>query len=492
MANVVEKISPEVLDIAFVGIQKDVCKDSFYEFLKEAFKLLHPGEEIEDNWHIQVICDKLQARAELLLKKKPGKNLIINIPPRSLKSIMVTVAFPAWLWIRDERLKIIASSYSATLSTEHCVMTRRIIESRWYQRRWGKKVNMAPDQNQKTFFENTRSGFRRSTSTGGTITGSGGDVVIVDDPTNPTQAVSDADRKTANDHFDKTLSTRLNNPSLGFFVIVMQRLHEDDLTGHVMRENPERWERICIPAMESKIVAPEWLHEKYTDGLFFPERFTRAILDNFLKVLGSYGYSGQYGQNPAPEEGGIWQKYFIPIEDADFPVRKTLLNYGTDWDLAYTKDQLNSASAYVTSGMSDGRMYIDDIGWGFYEFPDLIKFMSRKPSPHYIEAMASGRSAKQTLAGRGIPAIEVEVSGGDKIARARNATPHAEAGFVYCRKSLLDRIYFDENQGILKFPNGTHDDLADVLAQAVQRHFNESLDQEDSYVYDEPVKISTI
>jgi predicted phage terminase large subunit-like protein len=142
---------------------------------------------------------------------------------------------------------------------------------------------------------------------------------------------------------------------------------------------------------------------------------------------------------------------------------------GSDWDLAYTEKESNSASAYVTAGLHENKMYIDSLGFKWLEFPKLMPYMKAQTMPHYIEAKASGKSAKQVLTNSGIPAIEVGVVGGDKEARARMATPYAEAGMVFCRESFLNKLYNDDRQGILLFPNGEWDDLQDALVQSVNR-----------------------
>ena len=135
----------------------------------------------------------------------------------------------------------------------------------------------------------------------------------------------------------------------------------------------------------------------------------------------------------------------------------------------YTEKEKNSACAYVTAGLSENKMYIKDIGFDWLEFPKLMTYMKTKIAPHYIEAKASGKSAKQTLSNQGIPAIEVDIDGGDKIARTTLATPFAEAGMVYCKASLLNKLYFDDKQGILTFPNNSHNDLNDALVQSINR-----------------------
>ncbi len=152
-----------------------------------------------------------------------------------------------------------------------------------------------------------------------------------------------------------------------------------------------------------------------------------------------------------------------------------MMDVGNDWDLAYTENDKNAASAWLRSGRIDNKMYIDGFDYQYKEFPDLINWMKLQYPVHYIEAKASGKSAKQTLTASGIPAMEVEVKGGDKVARARMATPFAESGMIYIRKSIAEKLYMDEQQGLLNFPNSKKLDVADTVAQAIQRHFSSNI-----------------
>jgi len=447
---------------------RSLYRHSFYEFMKRSFETVAPGKDFIDGWHMRFICKVLQEKGEALLRGESQKSLIINIPPRSLKSIMVTVSWPMWLWTIRPQTNIIGSSYSSDLSTDHNVMSRNIFDSQWFRDLYP-HLKAADDQDEKRKFTNNHGGTRRCTSTMGTITGGGGDVVIADDATNPMQADSQKEREKAIIFWDRTLSTRLDDPKTGFFVVVMQRLHKKDLTGHILSEDTKNeWQQIVIPGEESSAIKPESLRKYYTDGLFFPERFDREWIERIKKRLGSYGYAGQIGQRPAPEGGGIWQKWLIPVPDNQMPA--IFEDWGTDWDLAYTEKEMNDASAFVESGIYNGMMYINNLGYVRKEFPELVKFMKIMRPPHYIEAKASGKSAKQALTRQGIAAIEVEKVM-DKVAQARKATPHAEAGLVFIRESLMDKLYNDVEQGILDFPNNEHDDLQDAFTQAILRHF---------------------
>lgn len=451
-------------------VKAERCRNSFHYFFREFWSVIEP-ETLVENWHIKYLCDELQNVAKRVFDREPkNHDLIINIPPGSTKSSIATVMFPVWCWINDLAIRTISSSYSNSLSIDHAVKSRDILQSDKFKSMFD--VRLRDDQSAKSQYKNTEGGERIATSTGGTITGKHGHFIIVDDPVNPQEAVSDVKRKNANDHIDNTLNTRKVDKEVSVTILIMQRLHEDDPTGHLLQKSSEV-KHICLPGELSDNVSPEHLKEKYENGLLDPRRLSRQVLDDLKIDLGSYGYSGQIQQSPSPEGGGIWQKWFIPVADKDFnQLISSLTDYGTDWDTAYTEKESNSASAFVTAGRKGKDIYIDMIGYDFREFPDLIKYMKGQVSPHYIEKKATGKSAKQTLTNEGINAIEVDVKGGDKVARARMATPTAEAGRVYIRQSQINLLYYDDKQGILKFPNASHDDLADALSQSIQRLTN--------------------
>jgi len=250
--------------------------------------------------------------------------------------------------------------------------------------------------------------------------------------------------------------------------LIMQRLSVKDPTGHLLEKKGDDIHHICLPGTLSNNVKPVKYREMYINGYLDPERLSEKALADLRKDLGSSGYAGQIEQTPAPEGGTIWQKWFIEVPDDHFPPIDIAEQVWTDWDLAYTKEDKNSASAYITTGMIAGNVYIFDFDWQWFEFPQMIRWMKNTRGPHYIENKASGKSARQTLKQNGVIAIEVKVSS-DKVARAKSATPIAEAGFVYIKKSMADRLYNDPKQGILFFPNGEHNDVSDTLSQALVR-----------------------
>lgn len=439
-------------------------------FVKEFWDIII-NDPLEWSPHMDVLCDEIQTVYErVFLRQEKVHDLIINIPPGTSKSTIVTIMAPVWSWTHHDWIRHITGSYSDSLSTEHSVKARDIIRSDKF-RSFYPRVQIKKDEDNKTNYRTTNNGQRFTTSVGGTVTGVHGHIITIDDPLNPLEAASVADLKTANDFFDMTLSTRMVNKLTTVTILLMQRLATNDPSGHLLEQDKTGYRHICLPATLSKHVKPKEYRSIYVDGMLDPVRLGPKAMAKLKIKLGSYGYSGQMDQVPVPEGGHVWQKWFIEIPDDQMPLPKWGSSYGTDWDLAYTNEEENAASAYVTSFMYKNKIYIDQLDWQWLEFPELIKWMKMQIAPHYIEAKASGKSAKQTLSGQGIIAVEVEVKGGkDKVARARSATPTAEAGMVCIRKSLADRLYNDSKQGILFFPKGQFKDVADALAQCITRH----------------------
>jgi hypothetical protein len=452
-------------------VKAELCKRSFYYFVQEFWEVIIPEAAVW-NWHIEFICDEIQLMGERVRNRLPKEyDLIINVPPGSSKSSIVTQLYPAWLWTIDPTIRTLTGSYSASLSTDHALKSRDIIKSDKYKL-YFPDIQIKGDQDNKTYYKNIRNGDRYATSVGGTVTGFHAHMIIIDDPLNPKQAASETETQTANQWMDVTLSTRKVDKAVTPTILVMQRLSENDCTGNWLSKKSKAIRHICLPGELSDNVSPAEVRERYIDGLLDPVRLNKSVLDEMAVTLGSYGYAGQIQQRPAPENGAIWQKqWFVPIPDSEMPTPQQMSAYGTDWDLAYTADEMNAANAYVTSGKYNNKMYVDYIDFAWLEYPELIEYMKQQAAPHYIEAKASGKSAKQSLSKQQIAAIEIKVDGGDKVARSKMSTPFAEAGMVCVRKSQLDKLLNDDRQGILKFPNGKFKDLNDAFGQAIQRHF---------------------
>lgn len=275
-------------------------KQDFIGFLVRSFATLHPARTLELNWHLELIAAHLAA-----IERGEITRLIINVPPRSLKSIMVSVAWPAWLLGRDPSRQILCASYAQTLATKHSLDCRSVMQSEWYQRVFP-ATQLSRSQNEKHKFMTTQHGMRMATSIWGSATGEGGDVLIADDPINPLQAQSRLMRGFVNDWFDHTFSTRLNDKHRGAIVLVMQRLHAEDVSGHALAKGG--WEWLRLPAIAD---APEvWQlaegeYRREVGELLHPAREDARLLERAQRELGSTHFAAQYQQAPLRETGAM-------------------------------------------------------------------------------------------------------------------------------------------------------------------------------------------
>lgn len=472
------------LDYLERELEQDIYRQSYFEFYKAAFCQLHPGTEYDDNWHAKYICDILQKEAERIIKKeKRSKDIIINVPFRSSKSMIVTVIFPVWCWIKDPSMKFITVSYSGNLAIEHSSRSRDLINSSWFQRLYGQKVKMKKDTQAKGHYETEATGMRKAVGSGGQITGSGADLIIVDDPQDPAMATSEVERKNVQDFYDHTLYSRLNDPDVGMRVIVMQRLHEMDLTGHLMNKKtgrPNDHLHICIPGeLDEKILSPIELKQFYKNGLFWATRFHRAALQQFKKTLGSLQYAGQIGQAPAPPEGNLvkraWFKIMAPELVSRNPDREYVQFY---LDTAFTENQANDPSAVLAAFKRDGKAYIMTIAEVWKIFPELMPFVSAfvriNDYSHYgsmikVEPKASGKSLVQSMQAnyKDLNVGEIVsdlVNGKDKVGRLSAVSPYIESGKIVLIEGAWNEYFLSQ---VCSFPNAAHDEFVDLLSYMI-------------------------
>ena len=458
------------------ALEKKLCEMSFYEFFKAAWIVVEPAVPLSTNWHHKYICDLLQEECERVIAQKPKtKDVIINVPFRSTKSLIVTVMFPVWAWIKSPKLRFITSSYSATLSIELATKSRDIIFSDWFKRRWGDVFHIKKDQNLKERYENNFVGMRRATSVGGTVTGQGGDFLIVDDPLSPQMASSATERDNANEWYRTTFYSRLNQPDIGVRIIIMQRVHEDDLTGFLLgKETRLKYKHICIPAKSGDgNIKPAYLEKFYEKDtqLFWKDRFSQRTLDDYRSSLGSYGYAGQLQQTPTPLDSGMIHKDWFKVDR--YRVEDSVVNFVID--PAYTADQKNDPSALLAYTYKDNRWQIVDCVNVYKEFPDLVKFIQQwvakngytNRSRIYVEPKASGKSIVQTLVREtGLNVKEDKPPTKDKVARVSDVSASLESG----RVSILNGDWNDEFlDQLAKFPAAKHDDMVDCLVMAVNK-----------------------
>jgi predicted phage terminase large subunit-like protein len=463
-------INPDKL---LIQVNKELCKRSYYQFLLQAWSVLEPTTELISNWHIEYICNQLQNIVmDVIEGKEREHHYIINVPPRSLKSYMTSIMLNAWAWTINPSLKFITASYAQDLATDLARKTRNLIQSEWYQERWGELYQLSKDENLKMKFSNTMHGERQTTSVGGGVTGKGADIIIIDDAQDPRRANSEVERENTLKWYNETLSSRHNNPKVGTNIIVMQRLHENDLTGYLLEHNKESYYHINLPAIESDEISPIELKEQYQDGLLMPDRFSQNMLDNQKKAMGSYGFASQYLQKPYPDEGYIikkdwWNKYTVLPEKFDYILHS--------WDMAFKETNQSDYVVGQVWGKLGANIYLLDMVRQRLDFPKTLnavkRLVAKYPDYKYIliEEKANGAAIIQSLK-KQVPAIIPIIPKESKEARVHAVAPIIEAGNVYIpvNASWIGQ-FINECAG---FPKSTHDDIVDAMSQALNRVYN--------------------
>lgn len=463
----------------------------YKDFFPEAFNVLEPGTKLKHNWHIDFLCDKLQAEMERIARGEPKqKDLIINIMPRSLKSYITTILLNAWTWTKFPEMKFITISYASPLSIEHSGKTRDLLKSDWFQDHYGDVFDLSKSQDSKGYFRNTKGGERKASSVGGQLTGSGGNVLVFDDPVKPPQkdevVVNLNEILSANKWHDSTAYNRVNDPVVDLRIYVMQRLHNNDMTGYLLAKENQDYEHICIPGELTEDAKPDQIKKFYMPDreyegkkLFFRDRFPKQVLLTYEENMGD-NYSGQVLQSPSKEGGGTWkEEYFIPILREDLPPR--MGKSGTGWDLATSKKQKksNSSSAYVHGFRWQGDVFITECDWFFLEFPELIEKIKKLPEPHWIENKSSGKQAVPQLKADGIMAEENPNKNRDKFQMASFGAAQAKRVNVYVVEDIWDKLLTNKKQGILEFPSATWDDLHDALCVFLENITDGMISRED-------------
>ena len=394
-----------------------------------------------------------------------------------MKSISVAVSLPAWTWTLQPSKKFLFASYASSLSIRDSVKCRRLVESPWYKNHFGDTFTLTGDQNQKQRFENDKTGQRIATSVDGALTGEGGDIIVIDDPHNVREADSSAVREGVLDWWDQAMQSRLNDPKTGAFIIIMQRVHENDLTGHILANEHEDWDHLCLPARyEIGHPTPTRSSLFFTDPrteeneLLWPERVDDITLTSLEKSLGSYASAGQLQQRPMPKGGGILKaEWWVPWEKEDLPDIEYIIQ---SWDTAFSTKEKSSYSARTTWGVFRQKGQINaivlDMWYDRVTYPELRSIAQEsyneyQPDAVLIEKKASGQSLLQDLRMAGVPVLEYSPDR-DKEARAHASSALLEDG----------RIWFPSSKKWAKnlidicsaFPAGENDDIVDTCTQA--------------------------
>lgn len=457
------------------AVQADECRKSFYYFVKTFWAVIIPEVPVF-NWHIEYICKELQDLSYYIVNRLPKPyDIIINIPPGSTKSTIVTIMWHPWLWTQDPRLRVISNSYSGDLSLEHASKSKDIITSDLYRTLFP-EIIIRHDKSGKGSYENVKGGARYSTSTGGTITGKHAHIILNDDPVNPKQAESDSLHLQANEH-TKTLSSRKVDKKNTPMVTIMQRLHDDDVTGYLLKKKGDKIRHICLPAEVSDRVNPPELKERYIDGLLDPVRIDREVIAEAKIDLGSRQYAGQYEQAPSVDGGNIIKaEWFGHISLSQFLAIRGRAAIHFFLDTAYDEKKQksdNDPSGILAACLLQNYLFIFHAQKVWKEFPELMRFIPDYVKAHgydgrssiRIEPKANGISVIQAV--RKYTKLNVTRTPAptdSKEVRLHAVSPKIECGRVILVEGDWNEEFVDE---VSQFPAKTHDEYVDILVYAI-------------------------
>lgn len=436
-------------------------------FLMKVFETLHPGDPpLKLPWYLHSMCHVL---TEVRAGRK--RRLVITVPPRHLKSITASVAFVAWLLGHDPSLKIMVASYSHDLARLHSNLTRTVMETSWYKKDFP-GTRISDRGNRALELETSAGGVRKAVSVGGSITGFGADIIIVDDCMKADEARSQAVRDEVRGWFDNTLSTRLNDKANGIILSIQQRLHEDDLPAYMLEKG---YEHLNLPAIAEKqervpIGADRW-HERSVGDLLNPERENHEVLDQLRRDLGPAVFAAQYQQDPVAPEGNLLRWEWFGTYD-ELPERHEFLKVVQSWDTGMSAAPTSDFSVCTTWGFcrEEYKWYLADVYRQRLDFPDLKRAVIRlqrqwKADAVIVENAGSGMSLWQELHATG-PFRPIMIRPvGCKEERFTGCLAEVEAGNLLLP---VDATWLAAFRSELKaFPNGRHDDQADSFSQFV-------------------------
>jgi predicted phage terminase large subunit-like protein len=444
-----------------------ILRCDFPSFLRKTFETLSPGQRFVNGWPIAAIAYQLER-----VRRGEIRRLIINMPPRSLKSIASSVAFPAFILGHDPTRRIICVSYANELSRKMSNDFRAILESPWYRSIFlGTRIGRYKDT--ETEIELTYRGFRLSTSIGGILTGRGGDIIIIDDPLKPLDALSETKRLAANQWFANTLLSRLDDKRTGAIVVVMQRVHMDDLTGYLLAGDDD-WTVLNLPAIadghEIIRLAETAVHHRAPGDVLWPEREPMSVLESLRLQLGSDVFSAQYQQAPVPPGGAMIKRHW-PRRYTELPRPNGSPYIFQSWDTAMKGGPDNDWSVCTTWLRAAERCwYLMDVWRGRVNYPDLklkVAELAKRWGARQVLVEESGTAIglieELRFSVQSLTAVKPEKS---KEARMSIASAKFEAGQVFLpeRAAWLAEL----ERELFSFPGSPHDDQIDSISQALQ------------------------
>lgn len=480
-------------------VRSEKSRRRLADFLRYGWHVLEPSTPLEWNWHLDAMCDHLQAALDDWLavqqwRARPVgecpaqriKDMILNVPPGTMKSRVVSVYAPAWMWLKCPSWRAIFISGNPRVSERDSAYCRTLIQSDWYQEWFTPDWQITGDQNAKTYYRNTARGERRAIGAKSRLTGDRADAIFVDDPNDAAEVESDAERDAVNNWWDQGAGNRVNDLRTSVRIGIQQRLHEDDWTGHVLPLG--KWEHIVIPMEYDQSVARVtpigWRDPRATVGeLMMPDRFPPEVLAAERLRLGSNGYAGQYQQQPFAKGGTIFKGAWF---EQRYRILPALKEVWTCWDLATKASEENDETACVTAAAGeDGNVYVLRMAHGRWETPDVAKFLIAQADWYrkaygdryrgdYVEDKQAGTTLIQYVR-RDRPDLALIPAPveADKVARANGVSPVCEGGRVLLPDPHIYPATFEWARDLLAqltaFPKARHDDITDAFVYALKR-----------------------
>jgi len=475
----------------------EICREDFRSFIPKAFRILEPGNTFKSSWHIDCIAEHLQAQAE---GDREVQKLIINLPPRMLKSVLVAQIYPAWLLAREPYHQIIGAAYAHSLAERNVTATRRIIQDEWYSSSFT-DTRLSADTNRKDYFTTTKNGQYKGTGIGGTITGFGANTLIADDPINPLEAGSDTIRISANEAIRGTMFSRWNDYSKGRLAMIMQRLHEDDPTGNLMSDGG--YHLLKLPAYAPKPITIDLGRKRWKmeEGEYLSERLNKQALDSLQTTL-RHNFAGQYLQEPVAVGGGDFKEDWINYFDLSrINPRKMniviLCDPAGGEELNRKKKKLSDWTAFMVIGLNnDNNYYVLDI------IRDKLNPTERVNTLFMLHRKWNDRSGKPPKVGYEKYGMMTDTHylkkkmmdesyhfslfelGGNRISkeeRIKRLIPDMELGRWYFPERLyyvdslqrkFDLVYEFVKSEMLNFPRARNDDMIDALSRIYEPELN--------------------
>ncbi len=441
-----------------------VLRQDLSAFVAKTFQEVVPGTPFLANWHLELMADRLRQCAEGRCRR-----LIITVPPRYLKSICASIAFPAWVLGHDPARRIICVSYAADLATRFARDCRQVMHSAWYGRVFPQtRLTRSTESDLQT----TRSGMRYATSVGGTLTGMGGSLLILDDPLKPQEAASKTKREAVKHWYDTTLYSRLDSKATDSIIVVMQRLHVDDLVAHVQEK--EDWAHLDLQAIaDHDEVYHDAQGHRFTRAAgeaLHPARESVSVLETTRETVGAFTFSSQYQQRPVPEEGNLvkWAWFQTYDTPPSFEHRDKIVQ---SWDMASKATELSDYSVCTTWQVKGHHYYLLDVFRARLDFPQLKQAVIAHAQQYHartilIEDTALGTALIQDFRAHAhaqVPSPIAVTPKDDKVMRLAAQSTVIEAGQVFLPRTASWRETFRTE--LLAFPHSRHDDQVDSLSQ---------------------------